>query len=54
MFKYRISLEGYREIIFLVLCYFTLAIIELAYVAHSEKTNDMPAHKQKMINKWKQ
>ena len=53
MFKYKISLEGYREIIFLTVFYFTLAIIALAYVAHSEKTNDLPAHKQKMINKWK-
>lgn len=53
IFKYRISLDGYKEIIFLVLFYFTLAIIALAYVAHSEKTNDVPAHKQKMINKWK-
>ena len=53
IFKYRISLDGYKEIIFLVLFYFTLAIIALAYVAHSEKTNDVPAHKQKIINKWK-
>lgn len=53
MFKYKISLDRNKKIIFLVLFYFTLAIIALAYVAHSEKTNDVPAHKQKMINKWK-
>lgn len=53
IFKYRISLDGYKQTIFLIVFYFILGMIALAYVAHSEKTNDVPAHKQKMINKWK-
>ena len=39
IFKYRISLDRNKEIIFIVLFYFTLTIIALAHVTHSEKTN---------------
>ena len=37
IFKYRISLGEYKEMIFLIIFYFLLAISGLAYVAHSEK-----------------
>lgn len=39
IFKWRISLDRNKEIIFIVLFYFTLTIIALAHVTHSEKTN---------------
>lgn len=37
IFKYRISLCEDKEMIFLIIFYFLLAISGLAYVAHSEK-----------------
>jgi len=38
IFKYKILSGEYKEMLFLIMFYFLLATLALAYVAHSEKS----------------